>query len=132
MLKLLLVVANKENFSNFAQELIKQKDVDLSWADSGQKALDMVFASPVDLVITDENLKDMTGLELALRLLSVNPMVNCSAVSSLDAKQFHEVSEGLGVVSQLPPKPGVKNALELLMRIRELKNLTTSGSFHNT
>ncbi|MGB5158765.1 response regulator [Desulfobacterium sp. N47] len=132
MLKLLMVVANKENFSNFAQELIKQKDVDLSWADSGQKALDMVFASPVDLVITDENLKDMTGLELALRLLSVNPMVNCSAVSSLDAKQFHEVSEGLGVVSQLPPKPGVKNALELLMRIRELKNLTTSGSFHNT
>ena len=132
MLKLLLVAATKESFSDFAQELVKQKDVDLLWADSGQKAMDMVSASPVDLVVADENLKDMTGLEFALQLLSVNPMVNCSVVSSLDAEQFHEASEGLGLMSQLHPQPGAEQAVELLIRLRELKNLTTQSAFHNT
>lgn len=124
MLKLLMVASSKEDFSDFTQELVKQKDVDLKWADSGQKALDMVLVGPVDLVITDEKLKDINGLKLALSLLSVNPMVNCSVVSSLDAEQFHEASEGLGLMSQLPPRPGAGQALELLARLRELKNLT--------
>ncbi|MBU1052312.1 MAG: response regulator [Proteobacteria bacterium] len=124
MLKLLLVTATKENFFDFAKEIEKQKDVEVLWADLGQKALDMVSVSPVDLVVADENLKDMTGLQLALRLLSVNPMVNCSVVSSLDAKQFHEASEGLGLISQLLPRPVAEQAVELLVRLKEIKNLT--------
>ncbi|MBU3949419.1 MAG: response regulator [Proteobacteria bacterium] len=131
MLKLLLVVANKEDYSGFATELVKQKDVDLLWADSGEKALDMVSAGPVDLVITDEKLIDMNGLEFALRLLSVNPMVNCSAVSSLDAKEFHDKSEGLGLMSQLPPRPGAGDALELLAKLKKLKNLTECSALNS-
>jgi DNA-binding response OmpR family regulator len=123
MLKILLVFGNKEEFSDFAQELVKQKDVVILWADSGQKALDIISDSAVDLVVSDENLVDMTGLQFALRLLSINPMVNCSVVSSLDAEQFHEASEGLGLMSQLRPRPDAEQAIELFIRLRELKNL---------
>lgn len=124
MLKLLLVAATKENFSDFVQELVKQKDVDLLWANSGREALDIISADTVDLVVADENLKDMTGLQLALRLVLVNPMINCSVASSLDAKQFHEESEGLGLMSQLPPRPDAKHAEKLLAHLKEIKNLT--------
>ncbi|MFH2045581.1 MAG: response regulator [Pseudomonadota bacterium] len=124
MLKVLLVTAIKENFFDFAKEIEKQKDAIVLWTDLGQKALDMVSVSPVDLVVADENLKDMTGLQLALRLLSVNPMVNCSVVSSLDAEQFHEASEGLGLMSQLLPHPVAEQAVELLVRLKEINNLT--------
>jgi CheY-like chemotaxis protein len=124
MMKLLLVTPNQENFSDFAQALAGNNDVELTWADSGQKALDMVSVTPVDLVVTDENLVDMTGLRLALRLLHVNPMVNCSVVSSLTAEQFHEASEGLGLLAQMPPRPDSDHAEELLRRLKDLKNLT--------
>ena len=84
----------------------------------------MVSDTPVDLVVTDEELGDMTGLELAYKLLSINPMINCAAVSPLSHDDFHEVSEGLGLLAQLPLQPGAKQAEELLLRLKDLKNLS--------
>ena len=63
----------------------------------------------------------MTGLELAEKLLSVNPMINCAAVSTLAPDQFHEASEGLGILAPLPPAPGKAQAEDLLQRIKDIK-----------
>jgi CheY-like chemotaxis protein len=124
MHKLLLVSPNKGSLSGLASALAKHGDVDLSWAESGGKALNMVSDAAFDLVVTDERLGDMTGLELAGKLLSVNPMINCAAVSPLSSEDFHEASEGLGLMAQLPIQPGREQAGELLQRLRYLKNLT--------
>ena len=124
-LNLLLVSREKDSLSGLASAVKKHDDVVLSWAESGGKALDKVSNSPVDLVVTDEKLGDMTGLEMALKLLSINPMVNCAAISSLSHEDFHEASEGLGILAQLPPQPGEKETEELLQQLRELKNLTS-------
>jgi CheY-like chemotaxis protein len=124
MFKFLLVTPDKNALSNLALALGKKDDVQLSWAESGNKALDMVSDTPVDLVVTDEELGDMTGLELAYKLLSINPMINCAAVSPLSHDDFHEVSEGLGLLAQLPLQPGAKQAEELLLRLKDLKNLS--------
>ena len=43
----------------------------------------------------DENLEDMTGLELVKKMVSVNPMLNFSAISSLFKDGFHEESDEL-------------------------------------
>ena len=43
-----------------------------------------------DLVIAGERLGDVTGLELAAGLLSINPMITCAVVSGLTPEQFHE------------------------------------------
>ncbi len=64
----------------------------------------------------------MTGLKLAAKLLTVNPMINCTAVSSLSSAEFHEASEGLGLLSQLPANPGREQAEELLRLIKDQKN----------
>jgi two-component SAPR family response regulator len=123
-LNLLLVSREKGSLSGLVSALKKHDDVILSWSESGGEALDKISNSPVDLFVTDEKLGDMTGLELALKLLSINPMVNCAAISPLSHEDFHEASEGLGLLAQLPSQPGEKEAEELIQQLRELKNLT--------
>ena len=124
MLKVLVASANKEPFSDFTSALAELGDVELAWADSGKAALDMASTTPVDLVVADQTLGDMTGLELAGKLLSVSPMINCAAVSNLSSEAFHEASEGLGVLAQLPLKPDRKHAEELLQRLKHIKDLS--------
>ncbi|MFH1723758.1 MAG: response regulator [Elusimicrobiota bacterium] len=122
-LRLLLVSPDKASLSGFAAALEEQGGVALSWADSGEKALKLASEASLDLVVTAEMLGDMTGLELAGRLLRMNPAINTAAVSRLSPQEFHEASEGLGVMVQLPTRPGGEDARGLLGRLRELKEL---------
>ena len=128
MIKFLLVTPNREPFSEFASALGKHAEVELSWAESGQIALKMLGDFPVDLVVLDEELGDMTGIEFMKKLLSVNPMINCAAVSPLPHEEFHELTEGLGVLAQLPSRPGVQKAEDLLTRLNDLKKLLKPSS----
>ena len=123
MLKLLIVSPDKNSLYGLASALAEHDDVELSWAESGKNAMEIASDSTIDLVVTDESLGDMTGLEFAGRLLSVNPMINCASVSSLSPEKFHEVSEGLGIMIQLPFQPGKEHAEELLQRLKRLKKL---------
>ncbi len=123
MLKLLLVSPDKDSLSGLASALEKDDNVDLSWAESGAGALEIVSDTVVDLVVTDEELGDMSGIEFARRLLSVNPMINCASVSSLSSEDFHEASEGLGLLAQLPVRPDGGEAKNLLQRLSNIKNL---------
>ena len=123
MLKLLLVSPDERFFSEFTSALKEHDDVELLTAESGEKALIMVLERAVDLVITDESLGDMTGLAFARRLISVNPMINCASVSGLEPEKFHEISEGLGLMDQLPIRPGKEDAEKLLQNLRLIKNV---------
>lgn len=121
MLKLLLVSPDKDSLSELASALEKEDNVNLSRAGSGARALEIILDTVVDLVVTDEKLGDMTGIEFARRLLSVNPMINCASVSHLSSEDFHEASEGLGLLAQLPIRPGEGEAKDLLQRLKNLK-----------
>ena len=94
-----------------------------AWADSGSYALSMIAEGDFDLVVTDENLGDMTGLEFIKTIIALKPMVNCAAVSSLLPDDFHEVSEGLGVFMQLPVNPGGEYAEDLLEHLKKILNI---------
>ena len=128
MHRLLLVTPNKDSLSLLAATLAAQGGVDLSWAQSGGKALDMISDTAFDLVVTDERIGDMTGLELAAKLILINPMINCAAVSSLSPEDFHEASEGLGLMDQLPLRPGKEKADNLLQRLIDIKKLMGRAS----
>lgn len=123
MLKLLLVSPDQDSLFDLASALVEHSDVDLSWAESGETALNIASGTAIDLIVTDERLGDMTGLEFVGRLLTVNPMINCASVSSLSHEKFHKVSEGMGLLAQLPIKPGKEHAKDLLQRLKYIKNL---------
>lgn len=123
MLKLLFVTPKKENLFDLASSLTAHGNVEVSWAESGEKALDMISGTSVDLMVADEELGDMTGLELANRLIRVSPMTNCALVSVLSPQEFHEVSEGLGIMMQLPIKSDSDYAEKLLNHLKEVRGL---------
>ena len=125
MFKILLVSPDKNALSNLASAFAEHDDVDLLWAGSGEKALGIVSDITVYLIVTEDKLGDMTGLEFSGQLLSVNPVINCACVSRLSAEKFHEVSEGLGLMAKLPVQPGKEHAQELLQRLKYIKSLTT-------
>jgi CheY-like chemotaxis protein len=121
MENLLLVSSDKEPLSDLASALETDGDVEVSWAKSGLEALKSVSSSDFDLIITNETLADMTGLELAGKLLSINPMIHCASVTSLSQKEYHEKSDGLGLMDPLPDRPGEKDAERLLKDLRQIK-----------
>ena len=124
MIKILLVTSEREPFSEFARVLKQKDDIELTWTETGQEALEAISDNPVDLVIVNENIGDMTGIEFMKKLLPINPMINSAAVSPLSPEEFHEASEGLGVLVQLPVDPGKFEAEDLLKRLKNLKDLT--------
>ncbi len=127
MIKLLIAAPDKAPLSDFVAGLEKNNDVELMWAETGEMALTKISDMSLDLVVADETLGDMTGLEFAAKLISVNPMINCAVVSPLSKDDFHEASEGLGLV-QLPKNPGEEQATELIQHIKTIKNLTSGTS----
>ena len=82
----------------------------------------MIAERNFDLVVADEKLGDMTGLEFIRGVVAKNPMVNCAAVSSLMPEDFHEASEGLGILMQLPVRPGQEYAEKLLAHLKSILN----------
>ena len=112
MLRLLLVGPDRDTFSDFAPVLEGHDHVELSWAESGERALDMASDTPFDLIVTDENLGDMAGLELAERIGEPRIIGGCAiylakilfSMSHIDAAQefIHKV-EMIDRASYLTP-----------------------------
>lgn len=90
---------------------------------SGHEAISAVSEKPFDLLVADENLGDMTGLELIAAIVARLPMLNCAVVSSLSPGEFHEASEGLGILMQLPVEAGKKEADQLLEHLQKIQAL---------
>ena len=132
MHRILVVSPNRDALSVLASTLKKHNDVDLFWVESGGKALETVSNTTFDLVVTEERLEDMTGFELAGKLISVNPMINCAVISTLSPEDFHEASEGLGLLAQLPAQPTKEHTEELLQRLKNLKDLMSGVNVKST
>jgi len=122
MLNILLADRDKTSMAALKAGL-EENGVQTAWAESGRYALSIIAERDFDLVVTDENLGDITGLEFIKTLIALKPMVNCAAVSSLLPDDFHEASEGLGILMQLPVRPGHVYAEELLEHLEKILNI---------
>ena len=107
MYKLLLVGLDSNGKSTLEQTLKSDDRVTFECARGGKAALLQLKHRPADLVVSDEQLVDMTGLEFAIQLVRQNPMINCALVSALPKEDFHEASEGLGILAQLAGQPAI-------------------------
>jgi len=107
---------------------LDESDAQTTCLESGNKALCALSEKVFDLLITDENLGDMTGLELIAAIVARLPMLNCAVVSSLSPGEFHEASEGLGILMQLPVEPGQKEANQLLEHLKKIQSLAINSA----
>ncbi len=123
-MNLLLVGSNDSTLSDLSGILAKYDDVSVYRAESGEKALETVACQEIDLAIAAEEFEDATGLEFAKELVVVNPMIHCVLVSSMSAADFHEASEGLGILMQLSKRTNEKQVKELLQQLRQIQGIS--------
>jgi DNA-binding NarL/FixJ family response regulator len=126
MLNIILASNRPEALHAFTETLASDPEVHLQCVTSGTEALEALSTSSPHLVVIDSYLSDTDPLGLIRKLLRVNAMVNTAVVSPLADEEFHEASEGLGVLGRLPVEPGSSDAAVLLQKLRNVTgNLVT-------
>lgn len=114
MKHILLVTSQENNFVKFLDGLTREETVEIVQAASSEEAIAGLSANTPDLVIIDEIVDGTPGLKIARDILMKNAMLNQALVSSLSSEEFHEASEGLGIMAQLTPKPDAAQAKKVL------------------
>ncbi len=117
----ILIVSSENSFSASLFLILKDRNgVEVLRSESGNQGLSMVRDRDFHLVIADENLSDMTGLGFAKKLVSVNPIINQAIASSLSHDEFHEASEGLGILMALPLETMEVDVNRLMEQLRKI------------
>ncbi|MCB2169740.1 MAG: hypothetical protein KQI78_18940 [Deltaproteobacteria bacterium] len=119
MSRILLVVDQMDTFEELADALHQGGGAEILWAHDSESAFDQVADNPPDLVVVDETIGETSGLDWIRRLMGVNAFIHTAAVSGLPHEEFHETSEGLGIMDQLQPRPGKTDAQRLLNTLRQ-------------
>ncbi len=122
MIRLLFVSPEMDSLSGFLDFFKKQPDVSVLEAESGTKALDVISTEQLDLVIADEDLRGMTCFDFVEKLVMVNPMINCALLGTMDDDDFHETTEGMGILMQLSPEVDEKQLGKLLAQVKKIKD----------
>ena len=125
MLRILVATVRPEIMHPFSDALSSDPKVRLQHVVSGADALNAVRNVSPDLIIIDLDLPDFKPLDLVSQLLMVNAMVNTAVLSPLSEAEFHEASEGLGILGRLPVKPGRGDAVDLLKKLRRVLGQTS-------
>ncbi len=124
MLSILLVGKNSDGLADgladLSAALTQEEGIRVSRAASGEEAWGILGNSPVDVVVMDEQLADGEPLPFVKQVVKQHPLINCAMVSTLAAKDFHEVTEGLGVFMQLPAHPGAEEAAKMLQLLQSI------------
>ncbi len=105
MYQILIVSSEIDTLSDFSTGLKESEDVEIYSVKNCKNALPEIRKGKFDLMVVDELLTDTTGLECIEKSIMVDAFLNTAAVSSLSKKEFHEKSEGFGVLMQVPVKP---------------------------
>ena len=123
MPRILLVADQVEAFEELARSLDREGTIDVHWAHDDAAALERVAADTPDLVVVDATIGDTNGLDWIRRLVGVNAFVQTAVVSRLPHEAFHEAAEGLGIMAQLPPRPGKNDAQRVVKALRLLSGV---------
>ncbi len=119
MFSIILVSSRQKILAPFA-EALKSHDVHLTLLTTGSEAAELVHQQPPHLVIIDEQLTDISPVDLVMKLLKINAMVYVAMVSAMNEGEFHNSTEGLGILARLPSPPGPEEADTLLEKLKEI------------
>lgn len=117
MYKVLLASAQPEALAKLAAGLEEDGRALLYWAQNDQETLSLTQELTPQLVVIDGQGNEKGALALVSKLLMVNAMVNTAVVTAMEEEEFHEFSEGLGILMSLPPNPGEDTAKGLLDKL---------------
>jgi len=120
--KIILLAPSLDPMSDFVTGLANQPDVRVTMVSTPEEMLRLVREESPNLVVLDENIEERNGLDLVIRILSINAMVNTAMITSMSPEAWHEKSEGLGMLEPVPDPPSAADARNLLRTLEKLGN----------
>jgi hypothetical protein len=118
-----MVTKNPESLSPLAAGLGVHPSVKLKWA-LPTDVFHLLEAVTPDLMILDQAEGDSPNFDLVRKILFKNACINMVMVSTLSPDEFHEASEGLGILTSLPSRSGSAEAESLLDLLTRMGFLT--------
>ncbi len=116
-MKIIVISPRKDELGDFAAGLEAKENIELLWAPSHDAGLDLVKTEKPEAVVLDAALSDIDGKDFLLELLQVDAMINTAVISPLKEADFHERTEGLGVLARLPFNPDGQDSGRLLKKL---------------
>lgn len=113
----LLLVEDEPDVASFVQKGLEEEGYEVGWVQEGRRALEHVQQTPVDLVLLDIRLPDLSGIEVCERLRLHQPNLPIMMLTALDAVEDRVRGLRAGADDYLP-KPFAFD--ELLARIEAL------------
>lgn len=113
----ILLVEDESDVASFVQQGLQEEGYEVSWVETGQRALEHVRQSTIDLVLLDIRLPDLSGLEVCERIRLHRPDLPVMMLTALDAVEDRVRGLRAGADDYLP-KPFAFD--ELLARIEAL------------
>ena len=123
MINILIIGQENDALSSLNTILSSQDEVSTLVAGSEKEAEASMAANTFQLVIIDETVGKRSGIEIAKGLVASNPFLNCALIGSLPHEEFHEATEGLGVLAQIPTTPSTDDIEKLLTSLRKILGL---------
>jgi DNA-binding response OmpR family regulator len=120
LLRVLLIAKDIVRFSALMARLLRQQEIETATAATAAAGFLLLKSKQIDLVIVDEQLDDMSGIAFVKQLVKLNPLVNTAIVSALTTEEFHEATEGLGVLMRLPVQPQERDTDALLAILEKI------------
>lgn len=91
---------------------------------TGAEALNAIRTKKVIAMVVDASMEDINGVALVREVIQINAMIHIAMASGRPEEEFHEETEGLGILLQLPPTPDASAADRLATTLRQFGALS--------
>ncbi len=123
MLRIIFAARNYAGFAALVERLREEPEIELIPVSTAVSVKETLTEQEIHLIIAAEELEDCSGADCIRRVAMQFPLVHTALCSPLDEEAFHEATEGLGVLLQLPPRPGRADAERILERMAHIASL---------
>jgi len=118
-----IVVTPRPDKMSALMEGLEAGGVTTTTVANGESALEAVKKNAPQLVVIDEGLPDFKPLDLVVKVIMTNALANTAVISSMPDKEFHDKSEGFGVLRALVGSPSREDGEELAAHLVRVLNL---------
>jgi len=120
MQTIVLASPQVDRWQTFSDALAAGIQADIVTVRSAADAIEATHKLRPQLVVIDDQVGDLTTVELIRRLLGIDAMINTAVASAQAEAIFHEETEGLGILMKLSPLPTSAEAGRLVECFRQV------------
>lgn len=119
-LVIVIVSHRMEALNEFVEALRENDGVEVHQAGEVGALHTIIREKKPQLAVLDFDFAGRDAIAWAKELMSIDAMMTTACLGDMPAEEFHEKSEGLGMLGQYPPHPGKADAQKIVSALMQL------------